>query len=122
MENFLNKEDYEFYKKSMRTTIVAGKTILTNNGFYADEPDIDTRKKITHMSINRDVKKLKEYKFNDYSNLRYLNYALEIENINLEKFNNLNILQILISDIASKKLLNLPNIETLIFSKTIELH
>ena len=119
MKTFLNKIDHDFYNKYMKVSFPAGKCILTNKGLYSEEPDENIRENITHMITNSYSKKLEKYKFNDYPNLRFLSYNTELDNINLKKLNNLKVLILPSAEIQSKKLLNLPNIEILIFKDII---
>ena len=126
MENFLNKEDYEFYKKSKDTVTPAGYCVLTNKGWCGFEPVI--KEDITHFAITTYDDYLDNYKFNNYSKLHYFlckiypSYGFNdimFNNIQFNKFNELKVLNLNSIEIFKDLFFNLPNIEVLIFSNII---
>ena len=116
MEHFLNKENYEFYKKD-RSRFPENYFIRTNKGLYKEEPSDEDKKEITHILTLNTIKNSK-YKFYNYPNLQFLNYYGYMKNINFSRLPNLNTLVLHFSNTETKNLLNLPNIKTLIFRDT----
>lgn len=115
MQTFLSAIDYNFYSEHTDPYALLTHDILTNSGCYSDEPNADIRENITHMITSAHYENLEKYKFNDYPNLRFLFYNAIWNDINFSKLTNLKVLMLPSTEIQSKKLLNLPNIEVLIF-------
>ncbi len=123
MENFLSKEDCNFY--DYHFSLFSERYCLkTNNGFFKEEPILEERHKITHIltagSYDPYIQELRKYTFLDYPKLKYLEYNGDCENIDYSIFDNLKILIIPSDLIQDTNLLNLPNIEILIFRDIIE--
>ena len=111
METFLTKRDYDFSNYKMDRVYTTGKYILfTNIDIYRKTPAEDVRQNITQIIL------LKEHKLSNYPSLEYLKYLTNITmNINFSKFVNLKVLSLHCVDAKNESLLNLPNLETLIF-------
>jgi hypothetical protein len=115
----LSKEDYIFYKNtSYKSEYIY--TFFTNEGNFIQNPPIDLRDKITHLTLQvhlfnyRDLNNIS--KIENYPKLKYLDYGSDIENLNWKQFNKLKSLILRYAEIYKKELETLPKgLENLIF-------
>ena len=111
MENFLSKADYDFSHSEIAMVYRTKKYILfTNKDIYKKTPPAEVRQDITQIIL------LKEHKLANYPSLKYLEYMSNITiDIDFSKIKNLKVLSLHHADAKHESLLNLPNLETLVF-------
>ena len=110
MNCFLDKNDFDFY--SIDILGIERCDIFTDQGTYIGQVEENLRNKITH--IKRVDKITEPYNYYVFPLLKYFDYNDNIENIDFDKFTNLDILLLNFNNMKNVKFNNLPNIKILI--------
>lgn len=120
IKDTINEEKYISIKKYLNDEIneYKYKNIMTNRGVLKKEPSKKNKKKITQMIISSlcELNNFNIDYFGDFTNLIYLQLAKPNIEINFKLFENVKVLVLDFEITKEIKLLNLPNIEILIFT------